>query len=80
MPQDRFHRTTETGKTKLILLTLPTGGWERLDALHSAAQQKVPGITHDMIVSAWVVVMLQQQPETPPVETEQAKLEESNPS
>lgn len=79
MAESRIQSTL--GKAKLIVLHLPPGGWEKLDALHVAMSEKIPGITHDQIVSTWAAEMLNRTPipETPgaTVDTERKKLNES---
>jgi hypothetical protein len=68
------------GKSKMIILTLPPELWEKFNALVLSGQQKIPGITHDMIVSTWAVEMLNAQPEpaASTVEAERKKLEDGN--
>ena len=56
-------RGTHVGKSKIIILQLPVGGWEKFDALHIAAQAKMPGILHDNIVSGVFTDWLSKQPE-----------------
>ncbi|HEX3889436.1 MAG TPA: hypothetical protein VHX90_01180 [Verrucomicrobiae bacterium] len=82
MAQDSNLQIQPGTKTKIVLVSLPIGGWEKFNAFHAEAQKKVPGITHDSIISAWVNEMLNAQPAPPPstVEAPREKLEESNPS
>ena len=78
MKKEISTNTKPVGKSKIIVLTLPHGGWEKFDEIQAAAEQKVPGLTHDMMVSTWVTDILNQTPATPgaTVDTERKKLNE----
>lgn len=76
-----FIKTSPTGKTKIVLVTMPAEVWDKMNALHTHAQAKIPMITHDMIISTWLIEKLSTLPmPARAVEMEQDKLEDHNPS
>lgn len=65
---------------KIVVVELPAGGWEKLSDIRATMQSKLPGITDDMIISAWVVEMISSQhaKSKSTVDSEPKKIEAEN--